>query len=318
MVYGKGNLNGIDQINIINDSNNNSDHRLVEILYTAAKQSGLVTPTHKTIKKFKWLDDEYQTLYKYHLKNQLQKSGITNILIPTEKDKKKLVITIKINIIHHCMTQAKSIATTKTTKRIKHKKFNPWWDEEIIRLHKMYQIKLNEYRNLMKFTNYVKTPNLAHERELIKLKTHKIEAWKLFKERQKQNIDLLKTKQYRKLNNLFLNDRTEGWKAFKNMFRVTNKVCLTANEAKIAFEKHFTEKLVPDSPELPTHQLKVNNFISNYSGTSEEFKIEPPEIAEILKNLKNGKRPGFAGVSYEQFKYSESDILNQQLCVCLQ
>ena len=186
------------------------------------------------------------------------------------------------------MTQAKSIATTKTTKRIKHKKFNPWWDEEIIRLHKMYQIKLNEYKNLMKFTNYVKTPNLAHERELIKLKTHKIEAWKLFKERQKQNIDLLKTKQYRKLNNLFLNDRTEGWKAFKNMFRVTNKVCLTANEAKIAFEKHFTEKLVPDSPELPTHQLKVNNFISNYSGTSEEFKIEPPEIAEILKNLKNG------------------------------
>ena len=125
-----------------------------------------------------------------------------------------------------------------------------------------------------------------------------------FRQTQSINKAMIKRKEYKKLNSVFCDDRIEGWRLFKRMFRKKNTTKLSAEDVKTKFKKHFSERLTQPSPETQMHQEKVENFLKNHKPEKQpKSYLNDYQLSGILKKLKNGKRPGFSGVTYEMFKY---------------
>ena len=93
------------------------------------------------------------------------------------------------------------------------------------------------------------------------------------------------------------------------MFRLKTNTKLTASQVKKVFEEQFTTRITEASPELNEHEKNVKQFLQNHRPKMEP-KMEPKiiirraRLSMILKKLRNGKRAGFSGVTYEMFKYT--------------
>ncbi len=298
------NENSVDCVNIINDlglktESNLGDHLLLSVTLKLDKRLDLDVPkqTHKIIQKFKWTDYVFQNLYNKYLKQYTANANIYNMKITGENSFESRANKSKlINNIHHSMLAAFNQAIEKTKVRIKYKKNVAWWDETVRTAHSIYAVKLREF-------NHTKYGRKSTEEEIKKIKEAKNKAYSLFKKSQQLNKTILKNKEYRKLNILFCEDRIQGWKLFKKMFRLKTNTKLTASQVKKVFEEQFTTRITEASPELNEHEENVKQFLQNH-----RLKMEPKiiirraRLSMILKKLRNGKRAGFSGVTYEMFK----------------
>ena len=210
-------------------------------------------------------------------------------------------MTSYLTRLHSCQQKAYISATINTIKRKKNKhlKFVKWWDDEVRYLYAIHRKWFKLYNGNKQNNFYKRKKNTTYD---------------LFRKKQKQNIERISKSKYKFLNKLFCTNRIEGWKHFKRLTRTTTKTTLTANEIKIEFQKHFCEKLVPDSPQLVNHQRIVDEFLNNYNGYSDEFSIDLIEMNELLKNLPNGRKAGFSGSPYELYKYCMLETVNKMLC----
>jgi len=205
------NENSVDCVNIINDlglktESNLGDHLLLSVTLKLDKRLDLDVPkqTHKIIQKFKWTDYVFQNLYNRYLKQYTANANIYNMKITGENSFESRANKSKlINNIHHSMLAAFNQAIEKTKVRIKYKKNVAWWDETVRTAHSIYAVKLREF-------NHTKYGRKSTEEEIKKAKESKKKAYSLFKESQQLNKTILKNKEYRKLNNLFLRRSYSG------------------------------------------------------------------------------------------------------------
>ena len=84
---------------------------------------------------------------------------------------------------------------------------------------------------------------------------------------------MIKRKEYKKINTVFCEDRIEGWRLFKRMFRKKHTTKLSAEDVKTEFQKHFSKRLTQPSPETQRHQEKVENFLKNHNPKNNQKAI---------------------------------------------
>ncbi len=188
----------------------------------------------------------------------------------------------------------------KTRKRIKFKKRHAWWDETVTKAYSLYNNKRIEF-------NMYKNKTKRNEKLFETIRKEKNRLYNIWKGTQEQNKKIIRNREFKKLNSTFCVDRIKGWKIFKRMFRVKTNTKLSAEQVKDEFKKHFTQRIVEVSSETNDHKRKVDEFIQNHRPLDQpETLIEYGQPKNIFKNLTNGKRAGFSGVTYEMFKYTHA------------
>ncbi len=303
----------VDNVEILDNELNESDHLTLSVrLRVKANDFKVEKQTHKTIKRFKWTDLDFQLLYNKQLRHYSSNAGVLkmNLTAGGNDLEKRTNMTIFVNTLQRSMIEAFNEACIITTKRIKYKKNLAFWDESVRKAYRFYRYQLRNYNETLKNIK-------SNATEIEKAKKNKIEAYDLFRESQKISKMILKRKEFKKLNNTFCEDIIEGWRLFKRLYRKRINTKLNAEECKKEFEKHFTSKICAESPELEMHKKKVKDFMSNHDPNAQPTHgINAHQLGKILKNLTNGKRPGFSGVCYEMYKYlyGRNWELIQKLC----
>jgi len=309
-----GDLHIFNQINILfpeNQYDNNSDHNAIEALIElkVIPQKPRIITNCKIVKRFNWKDLEFVLLYNRRLMNEIEKARINRILDlsiePTEDLRANL--SYLANNIHSCQQLAYNSAVNTILKRVKKKnsKSAQWWTDEVELLYR-------EYRKQNKL--FLECSPSRTVRKKI-LKKNKNIAYDQFRRCQRLNKELIEKRKFVKLESEFCRNRIDGWKLFKRMYRENNCLNATAEQVKVEFEKHFTQKIAPDSPSLQIHKEIVENFTrEQINKTYQHEVITLDELENVLFSLPNGKKAGMSGSPYELFKYGTNVYVNQNLC----
>jgi hypothetical protein len=299
MIFFIGDLKIIEQCNILSKEHNNSDHLALDLLINV--EQSLVplnnNTTHK-ICEYDWLDLDFRILYNIKLNNLISNIKLSKIL--NDDINKTLMVTKLLNTINTVSINAFNSCINIFTVTRKYKKFNPWWDADVTNKYKVYW---NSYQK------YLKNDTIENKKEKNRL-------FREYKRQQSENIKFIKEKSMHKIRIIFMTDRINGWRLIKKLGRSKTKVDVPIDDIKSQFESQFSEKIMPDSALSQSSKEKVEQFIDNYDYMN-DFELDIHEVKETVKKLSNGKKPGFSGVTYEMFKYSECEKHLEMLTILL-
>ena len=152
MIFSSEN-NTITEALIVNDHGFRSDSNLGDHLLLRVKTKiqntslqAKMNETHKIVRRFNWLSYDFQSLYNRCLKHYLEINGVYKMRIDGDTEQESRTNKSRIvNNVHHAMISAFEHSIEKTTRRIKHKKNSPWWDETVKAAHHQYTARLREY-----------------------------------------------------------------------------------------------------------------------------------------------------------------------------
>jgi hypothetical protein len=289
MIFFIGDLKIVNQCNIINKEHNNSDHLALDI--TINVEQILVPPKeNKSYKicEYDWLDLDFRLLYNTKIDKLMQNINLDKVL--NGQSNRTMLVTVLLNMINTASINAFNSCVNTFTVTRRYKKFNPWWDSDVIQKYKLYW---NSYQKYLRV-------------DTIENKLEKNRLFKEYKKQQSDNIKFIKEKTMHKIRIIFMTDRINGWRLIKKMGRNKNKIDVPIDAIKNQFDRQFSEKIMPESSLVESSRQKVEKFIDNYDYMN-DFDLDTYEVKEIVNKLSNGKKAGFSGTTYEMFKYSENE-----------
>jgi len=277
---------------------NSSDHNPVHLCIDAPEVEVKMNANSKFIKSNKknWLNVNYATSYRDESRKLLR------LIIDSLRDYKhctnngtKKVLNDTLKQISSALLTSSEIANDKVNHKLKYKKRNAWWDDEIIQHHIIRCIKQHEWAE----TEF-KDDKVHEELKECRKKFNKV---KKYKAKCKRNAG------FRELDILFRTSKNEFWSRLRKMQRDNKKVNVDIDKLKNKFEKLFNESIVKNEEQRKKAEDELKKFKEKNKDVMGDKVFSLDMINKILSNLPNNKKPGVDGISNEHMKYANGEEL---------
>ncbi|CAF1083217.1 unnamed protein product [Brachionus calyciflorus] len=176
--------------------------------------------------------------------------------------------------------------------KIKYKiKLNGWWDHGVEELYK-------EYRKAK--------INYSREQSTINKIIYK-KAKNAFRKQQQNNIDLIRIKQFVKLNKRFKSNKKMFHGMVKKMKTEIIETTIDIEDAKIEIRKLFNECEIPNMALEEENKKKIDEFLKKNKDKCFNYVVDEENLRGILNKLPNGKAAGYNNITNEMIKYASNE-----------
>ena len=291
----------LQQVNILNDATNLSDHRALSIAIASIMGTATVNPMSRrqVTKANNWKDEYFRADYNNFLKaNIINMDSIMRTLrIEGEAKRVKTLLDETINELHSQQRRAIEQALEMRAKRAqintsRHLRSKRWWHPEVERAYKEKVLAFNEW----------KASCFQDEASRARYRASK----KAFSVAQKLNESLAASAKFKRVEQLFRGDRSAMWAMIKDMTKPAT-ANIDIEKLDNEFRDTFSAKLRENA--LAEHEAMeaVDNFLrvhaANRERTPSDWRLCTRDVEEVLATLSSGKATGFSGMASEAYKF---------------
>ena len=288
----------ITTVNILDDADNPSDHRAIEVKLECTTPASTTAPRVKRVKAA-WHDPAFSNEYQARLTAKIASMNNLTRELHMEQDADKLVLKLDkaINELHSMQRQAMEETADSMLKRLstnisKHHKRKTWWNKEVEHAYKM-QVSYYKQWERTNFNDAGAHNNYSTWRR----------AFRRLRRASERSIELANLKH---IDNIFTRDKHAFWNAIKKLTKKPTAININIAELQKQVEKMANEKLLTNNAKENEAKERVAQFIQDHATKRRhqrsQLKIDWATVGNIIRKLPSGKAAGFAGIPPEAFK----------------
>jgi hypothetical protein len=172
-----------------------------------------------------------------------------------------------------------------------------WWDSNMQKFHVMVCPAYKSY--------------ITNNSSEYKLRYY--EAKKLFRKQKKLNEKLKSKKNLEKIEKLFKKDQNGFWRALKKISRKDNTINIPMNDLQNHYSNLFNSHNNIDGAQMLVDDETFKQKILEIQKDVYEHQFTVSDMNNILRDLPNGKSPGYSSLTFENYKFCSSNILTEAL-----
>ena len=305
----------ITAVNILDDADNTSDHRAIEVKLECTTPHNTTAKQHTKRVKAAWHDPAFSNEYLARLTAKITSMDNLTRELHIEQDAGKLVLKLDeaINELHSMQRQAIEETADNMTKRqstniSRHHKRKTWWNKEVERAYKM-QLSYYKQWQQANFNDAEAHSNFTTWKR----------AFRRLRRASERSIELTNLKH---IDYIFSRDKHAFWNALKKLTKKPTAIDINITELQKQIERMANEKLLTNDAKENEAKERVAQFIQAHttkrSHQRSQLKIDWATVGNIIRKLPSGKAAGFAGIPPEAFKHGLSIQLTALVTLILE